>query len=66
MQEIAVKIEFELWRLVAVRDEQRSTWELIGRFPSVRKARAHINQLAGSNVVSPEETTYWFEDEHGV
>lgn len=56
---------FELWRLVAVKDSTRSTWELVGTFPNVKRARMHIYELAGSAIVSPEETNYWFEDEDG-
>lgn len=56
---------YELWRLVRVKDATHSTWELIGRFPNVKRARLRIHELAGSNIVSPEETTYWFEDAHG-
>jgi hypothetical protein len=56
---------FELWRLVEVKDASRSTWELIGKFPNVKRARMRIHELAGNHIVSPEETTYWFEDEHG-
>ena len=57
---------FELWRLVAVRDESRGTWELVGTFPNVKRAKMRINQLAGPNIVSPEESTYWYEDSEGV
>lgn len=60
-----VAMNFELWRLVAVKDTSRSTWELIGTFPNVKRARMRIHELAGNQIVSPEETTYWFEDEHG-
>lgn len=57
---------FELWQLVAVKDEQRSTWELVGTFPSLKKARAKLYEVAGNNVISPEEGTFWFEDEQGT
>ena len=57
---------FQLWHLVAVRDASRSTWELVGSFPSVKAARAHISELAGRNIVSPDENTFWFEDDGGV
>lgn len=57
---------FELWRLVAVKDESRSTWELVGNFPNVKRAQMKIYELAGSNVVSPEESTYWYEDGAGM
>lgn len=57
---------YELWKLVEVKDERRSTWELVGRFPNVGRARQRINELAGPNIVSPEETFYWFEDEKGT
>lgn len=56
---------YELWRLVEVRDERRSTWELVGRYPNVKRARMRIHELAGNSIVSPEETTYWFEDAAG-
>ena len=56
---------YELWRLVDVKDERRSTWELVASFPNVKRARMHIYELAGSSIVSPEETTYWFEDTQG-
>ncbi|OAI40668.1 hypothetical protein AYO38_05540 [bacterium SCGC AG-212-C10] len=57
---------FELWRLVAVRDERRSTWELVGTFPNVKRARQHIAKLAGRHMVSPDEDTYWYEDNDGT
>ena len=57
---------YELWRLVAVRDEGRSTWELVGRFPTVKRARMRLNELAGKNILSPEEDTYWYEDLEGI
>lgn len=57
---------FQLWRFVAVKDEHRSTWELVGEFPNVRRARQRLHELAGSNVVSPEDDTFWFEDEEGT
>ena len=56
---------YELWRLVDVKDESRSTWELMGRFPNVKRARMRIHELAGNSIVSPEETIYWFEDAEG-
>ena len=57
---------FELWKLVGVKDEGRSTWELVGSFPNAGRARQRINELAGPNVVSPEESFFWFEDEEGT
>lgn len=57
---------FELWRLIAVADETRSTWELVGRFPNARRARRHIYELAGTRVVSPEDNAYWYEDVEGT
>jgi hypothetical protein len=57
---------YELWRLVAIRDEGRSTWELIGRFPTVKRARMRLHELAGKNILSPEEDTYWYEDFDGI
>lgn len=59
-------MSFDLWRLVAVKDDSRSTWELVGRFPNVKRARLRIGELAGQNIVSPEEDLYWFEDSNGV
>ena len=59
-------MQFELWRLVAVRDESRSTWELVGTFPNAKRAKLRISELAGSNIVSPEESTWWFEDADGM
>ena len=59
-------LTYELWRLVAVKDERRSTWELVGQFPTARTARRHIHELAGPHVVSPEESLYWFEDAGGT
>ncbi|MEO8538159.1 MAG: hypothetical protein ABI577_00360 [bacterium] len=56
---------FELWRLLAVKDESRSTWELIGSFPNVKRAKMRINELAGTSIVSPEESLYWYEDATG-
>lgn len=57
---------YELWRLVAVKDERRSTWELIGTYPKLKEAELRIHQLAGSHIVSPEEGRYWYEDAAGV
>ena len=57
---------FELWRLVAVKDEARSTWELVGRFPTPKRARMKLHELAGKNIVSPEEEIYWYEDLNGT
>ncbi len=57
---------FDLWRLVAVTDESRSTWELVGKFPNVKRAKLRIHELAGARVVSPEESTYWYEDSQGA
>lgn len=61
-----MKMTYELWRLVAVRDEQHSTWELVGRFANVKRAKAKIYELAGTNVVSPEERYLWYEDARGT
>jgi len=57
---------FQVWRLVEVKDDRRSTWELIGEFPSPKRARARIMELAGPNIVSPEEETYWYQDHDGT
>jgi hypothetical protein len=57
---------YELWRLVARRDETRSTWELVGRFPNAKRARLRIHELAGNRIVSPEESVYWYEDLEGA
>ena len=57
---------FELWRLIAVENEARNTWELVGRFPNAKRARLHIYGLAGNRVVSPEDNTYWYEDAEGT
>ena len=59
-------MQFELWRLVDVKDERRSTWELVGTFKTPKRARARIRELAGNHVVFPEEETTWFEDNEGV
>jgi hypothetical protein len=59
-------MQFELWRLVDVKDETRSTWEFVGTFKTPKRARARIFELAGKNVVFPEEETTWYEDEDGV
>lgn len=56
---------YELWRQVAVKDEMHSTWELVDRFSNHKLARQRIHELAGSNVVSPEDGTYWYEDIEG-
>lgn len=61
-----MKLAYELWRLVAVKDESRSTWELVGRFANVRRAQRKIHELAGSSIVSPEEGFYWYEDQEGT
>lgn len=57
---------YELWRLVAVKDERRSTWELVGTFQNAKRAKARIYELAGPHVVSPEETTFEYEDNEGT
>ena len=57
---------YELWRLVAVKDETRSTWEHVGSFANVKRAKEHIYELAGPNIVSPDEDTYWYEDASGT
>ena len=57
---------YQLWRLVAVKDERRSTWELVGEFPKLKAAELRIHQLAGSRVVSPDEGSYWYEDAEGT
>jgi len=57
---------YELWRLVAVKDETRSTWEHVGSFANVKRAKEHIYVLAGPNIVSPDEDTYWYEDASGT
>ena len=59
-------MNYQLWRLVAVKDEQHSTWELVGEFPKLRQAEMRIYQLADRNIVSPEEGSYWYEDEEGT
>lgn len=58
-------MQFELWRLVEVQDERRSTWELVGRYPNAGRARQRIHELAGPHIVSPDETFYWYEDQDG-
>ncbi len=57
---------YELWRLVAIKDESRSTWELVGTFPNVKRAKARIYELAGTSIVSPEEDLYTYEDFEGT
>ena len=57
---------YELWRLIAVKDEGRSTWELVGSFPTPKRARMKLHELAGRNIVSPEEEVYWYEDLDGT
>ncbi|MBN9492181.1 hypothetical protein J0H33_02375 [bacterium] len=59
---------YEVWRLVQVKDDNTSTWELIERFPNARRARMHIQQLAGSAVLSSEdnESRYFFDDINGT
>ena len=57
---------YELWRLVAVKDASRSTWELVGGFPKLRAAELCIHRLAGSNIVSPEEGLYTYDDAQGT
>ncbi len=59
-------MNYELWRLVDVKDEQRSTWELVATFPNAKRARMHIHELAGPHTVSPDEEIYWFEDSEGT
>jgi hypothetical protein len=59
---------YEVWRLVQVKDETTSTWELLDRFPNAKRARQFIQQLAGSAVLSSEEneSTYFFDDIEGT
>lgn len=59
-------MQYELWRLVAVKDESRSTWELVGTFQNVKRAKARIYELAGPNVVLPEEDVYTYDDREGT
>ena len=59
-------VTYELWRLVEVKDERRSTWERVGEFPNAKRARIHLNMLAGPNIVSPDEEVYWYEDAEGL
>jgi hypothetical protein len=56
---------YNLWRLVAVKDEHRSTWELVATVPSLKQAKGRIYDLAGTNIVSPDEDVYWYEDADG-
>ena len=57
---------YELWRLVEVKDDTRSTWELLARFPNARRARMRIHEAAGSSIVSAEDNVYWYEDVDGT
>lgn len=57
--------EYELWRLVAVKDENSSTWELVGTFKTPKKAREKLHELAGTNVVSPDEMMFRFDSAEG-
>lgn len=59
---------YEVWRLVAVKDDTTSTWELLDRFPNAKRARQHIQQLAGSAVLSSEEneSSYFYDDIDGT
>ena len=57
---------YQLWRLVAVKDASRSTWELVGAFSKLKQAELRIHELAGSQIVSPDEGSYWYEDAHGT
>lgn len=59
---------YEVWRLVAVKDEATSTWELLDRFPNAKRARMYIQELAGSAVLSSEEneSTYFYDDIDGT
>jgi hypothetical protein len=61
-----VAMTYELWRLIARKNEATSTWELIGRFPNAKRARLRIHELAGTNIVSPDEETYWYQDAAGT
>ena len=60
-----MSMTYNLWRLVEVKDERRSTWELVGTMPSLKGAKGRIYQLAGMNIVSPDEDVYWYEDAEG-
>ncbi len=57
---------YELWRLVEVKDDTRSTWELLARFPNAKRARMRIHEAAGSSIVSAEDNLYWYEDLDGT
>jgi hypothetical protein len=59
---------YEVWRLVDVKDEQTSTWELLDRFPNAKRARIYIQQLAGSAMLSSEENEryYSYDDVEGT
>lgn len=59
-------MEFQLWRLVDVKDAQTSTWELVATFANAGQAKRYIHHLAGTNTVSPDEDLYWFEDGDGA
>jgi hypothetical protein len=59
-------MNYQLWRLVAVKDQRTTTWELVATFPNVKRARLHIYELAGRNIVSPDEDRYWYEDSEGT
>lgn len=56
---------YNLWRLVEVKDEHRSTWELVETVPTLKRAKGKIYELAGMNIVSPDEDVYWYEDAKG-
>lgn len=59
---------YEVWRLVTVKDDNTSTWELLDRFPNGKRARNYIQELAGSAVLSSEdnESRYFFDDIDGT
>jgi len=60
-----VAMEYQLWRLVSVKDQSRSTWELIGTFKTPKRAREQLYKLAGTNVVSPDEELFRFDSTEG-
>jgi len=61
-----MKLTYELWRLVAVKDESRSTGSWSDDSPTSGERSARIHELAGRSIVSPEEGLYWYEDQEGT
>lgn len=59
---------YEVWRLVEEKDDGTDTWEFLERFPTGKRARQHIQEMAGTAVLSSEDndTRFSFDDPDGL